>query len=89
MENSPIKEIRIPDGGMETILPGFPSYYEDINAIMSIIKYISLGLLISLIIFIIIKKVQNKSISKKIIITSVILLIITILASFIRMPYWT
>ena len=89
MEHLPINEIRIPDGGMETKSPGFPSYYEDINAIMPIIKYISLGLLIALIIFIIIKKVQNKSISKKIIITSVILLVITILASFIRMPYWT
>ena len=89
MEYSSIKEIQIPDGEVEIVLPGFPSYYEDINTVISIIKYISLVILIALIIFIIVKKIQNKSVSKKLIIMSIILFIITLLAFFIRMPYWT
>ena len=88
MENLPI-EIRIPDGGVETTLPGYPLYYDDINTAMSIIKYISLGMLVALIIFMIIKKVQKKKITKKEIITSIVLLLITIVAFFVRMPYWT
>lgn len=89
MEHSPINEIRIPDGGIETSLPGFPAYYETINNILHITKYVSLGILIILLIYTIMDFIKNKKINKKLIVINIVVFIIMVLASFIRMPYWS
>lgn len=75
------------DGYMDYVAsPGFPSYYTTINEIMNIMKYLSFGVLIVLIIFMIIRKAKHKTINKGLIITSIILLIVGIVSSFIKMP---
>ena len=74
---------------MEIKSPGFRSYYTTINEIMNITKYLSFLILITLIIFMIIRKVKHKTINKGLIIASIISFIIGIVASFIRMPYWS
>lgn len=74
---------------MKISSPGFPSYYEDINAVILVIKNLAFGILIALTISIIIKKVQKKKLAKKEILISAILFIIVVIASFIKMPYWT
>ena len=73
---------------IETALPGFPSYYEDINAFLEVIKYVSLLAIIILGIALIINKRKKKD-NKILFIIWIISIIIFIISLLVRMPYWT
>lgn len=74
---------------VETMLPGFPSYYGTINQMLGILKWISLAVIISLATILIVKKIKKQPIHRGLIIGSIIVTIVFILSMVIKMPYWS